>query len=220
LVEARHERAGGVPLVPPSIVRHRSMRRGLALASPFFTGFGGFMFVYAVATQSDLHWTPERAGLALAPLAATFLVASLLTSRLVARHGRQVLTVGGVLQGLGLAVLVATVAATWPQVSAYALIPGMAIAGFGQGLIISPLFGVVLSEVPVASAGIGSGVLSTTQQTSLALGTGLLGTLFLSLTSTYDARVGLIVILLLNIGIAGVVTMLSTRLPDPRVQGV
>src|SRR6185437_10646479 len=37
------EERGGVPLVPISLLRLPSMRRGLLLAVPFFTGFGGFM---------------------------------------------------------------------------------------------------------------------------------------------------------------------------------
>ena len=47
----------------------------------------------------------------------------------------------------------------------------------------SPLFGVVLSEVPAAVAGRGSGVLTTTQQTALALGVATLGSLFLALAA-------------------------------------
>ena len=45
------------------------------------------------------------------------------------------------------------------------------------------LIRVVLSEVPVAEAGVGSGVLTTTQQVSLAIGVATLGTLFVSLAS-------------------------------------
>jgi hypothetical protein len=47
----------------------------------------------------------------------------------------------------------------------------------------SPLFGVVLSEVPPPVAGVGSGVLTTTQQTALALGVATLGSLFLALAA-------------------------------------
>jgi hypothetical protein len=57
----------------------------------------------------------------------------------------------------------------------------LAITGFGQGLVMPPLIRVVLSEVPVAQAGAGSGVLTTTQQVSLAVGVASLGTLFISL---------------------------------------
>jgi hypothetical protein len=56
--------------------------------------------------------------------------------------------------------------------------------GFGQGLLMPALIRVVLSEVPVSDAGVGSGVLTTTQQLSLAIGVATLGTLFVSLAQS------------------------------------
>jgi hypothetical protein len=43
------------------------------------------------------------------------------------------------------------------------------------------LIRVVLSAVPITEAGVGSGVFTTTQQVSLAIGVATLGTLFVSL---------------------------------------
>jgi EmrB/QacA subfamily drug resistance transporter len=179
--EARTERAGRVPLVPPSLLRHRSMRRGLLLALPFFAGFGAFMFCYALLVQEGLHASALTAGLGLVPMAVTFLFASLSTSRLLARFGAKVLAAGGLLQAVGLVILGVTVYLGWPHVAVAELAPGLAVAGLGQGLVMSPLFGVVLSEVPPAVAGAGAGVLTTTQQTALALGVATLGSLFLAL---------------------------------------
>ena len=179
--EVRAERAGRTPLVPPSLMAHRTMRRGLLLALPFFAGFGAFMFCYALLVQDGLHATALTAGLGLVPMAATFLLASLSTTRLLARFGAKVLTAGAALQGAGLIVLAVTVWLGWPHLAVLALAPGLAIAGLGQGLVMSPLFGTVLSQVPPSSAGAGSGVLTTTQQTALALGVATLGSLFLAL---------------------------------------
>jgi EmrB/QacA subfamily drug resistance transporter len=182
VAQERHlERRGGSPLVPPSILQHASMRRGLALAVPFFATFGAFMFVYALFVQGILGFSPLRAGLALAPMAVVFLAASLATTRLVARYGRAVIGAGGLLQLAGLLVLVASLMAWFPHVSILDLAPGFAIMGAGQGLVMSPLFRVVLSDVPVESAGAGSGVLTTTQQTALALGVATIGSAFVSL---------------------------------------
>jgi MFS family permease len=194
------------------------MRRGLAISIPFFTGFGGFLFVYAVAMQTFLDWSPVRAGLAIAPLAVAFLIASLLTTRLLARFGRRVMTVGGGLLFTGLVVMAAVAGSSWPEVSALQLIPAMLLVGFGQGLIASPMFGVILSEVPVASAGVASGVLSTTQQISLALGTGLMGTLYASVSSpgSLGAGDGFAALVAVDALLAVVITVLTTRLPDPR----
>jgi EmrB/QacA subfamily drug resistance transporter len=180
-VERRVERRGRTPLVPPSLVRHPTMQRGLLLAMPFFAGFGAFMFCYALLVQDGLHASALTAGLGLAPMAAAFLLASLSTSRLLARYGPKVLAAGGLLQALGLVALAVTVWQGWPHLAVIDLSPGLIIAGFGQGLLMSPLFGVVLSQVPAAAAGAGSGVLTTTQQTALALGVATLGSLFLAL---------------------------------------
>ena len=57
------------------------------------------------------------------------------------------------------------------------------VMGFGQGLTMPSLIRVVLSEVPIESAGAGSGVFTTMQQLSLAVGVASLGTLFISLSA-------------------------------------
>jgi EmrB/QacA subfamily drug resistance transporter len=181
VTERQLEMRGRMPLVPPSVLRHRSMRRGLLLAAPFFAGFGTFMFVYALVVQDRLGFSPLLAGIALVPLAATFLIASLALPRLMARYGRTVITAGAILQLIGLVLLVATLEAAWPSVGAVELAGALAVMGFGQGLVMAPLIRVVLSEVPIAEAGVGSGVLTTTQQVSLAVGVATLGTLFLTL---------------------------------------
>lgn len=181
-VERGLERRGGSPLVPPSVLRHASMRRGLGLAAPFFATFGAFMFVYTLVVQGTLGFSPIRAGLALTPMALAFLATSLATTPLVARYGRSVIGAGALIQLAGLVMVIATVVAFWPHLTVLVLAPGLAVMGAGQGLIMSPLIRVVLSEVPVESAGAGSGVLTTTQQTSLALGVAIIGSAYISLS--------------------------------------
>ena len=216
-LEVRAERAGRTPLVPPSLLQHRSMRRGLLLALPFFAGFGAFMFSYALLVQEGLHASALTAGLGLVPMAATFLFASLSTSRLLAAYGAKVLAAGGLLQAAGLLILGVTVYLGWPDLSVAALAPGLAVAGLGQGLVMSPLFGVVLSDVPPAVAGAGSGVLTTTQQTALALGVATLGSLFLALTGDgTGVNTAFIVVLAVQIVVAMGVAAGARRLPGWR----
>jgi MFS family permease len=183
VVERRLELAGRHPIVPPSLMRLPGMRRGLVLAVPFFAGFGAFMFVSALTLQRGLSFNPLRSGLALVPMAVAFLLASLSTARLVARYGRRVLAAGGLLQAVGLAGLALTLLADWPNVDPLDLAPAMIVAGVGQGFIMPLLFSFVLAGVPAARAGVGSGILTTTQQTALALGVATLGGLFLSLSA-------------------------------------
>ncbi len=213
LVERAGERRGGDPLLPPSLLGNHAMRSGLRVALPFFAGFGGFMFVMAVALQQGLGLGPVRAGTALAPMAIAFFAASLVAPRLVTRYGRLVVTVGLVVQGAGVLAVVGTVLAGWPHLGPLGLAPSMALLGFGQGMALSTLFRIVLSEVPAERAGVGGGVLVTTQQSSLALGVATLGTLFLSLADGSGFRDALLVTLLVQVAAIAASVVLSTRLP-------
>jgi MFS family permease len=163
--------------------------------------------------QQGLAFGPVAAGTALAPMAIAFLIASLLAPRLVTRYGRYVVTVGLAVQGIGLLALVGTALAFWSQLGPLGLAPAMAVLGFGQGMAMSTLFRIVLSEVPTERAGVGGGVMVTAQQSSLALGVATLGTLFLSLATTHGFRTALITALLIQLTAVALSVALSTRLP-------
>ncbi|WBO66472.1 MFS transporter [Streptomyces camelliae] len=212
-VERRADRAGRTPLVPPSLLALVSLRRGLLLILPFSIGFSGFMFVIALALQEGARLGPVPAGLALAPMAVAFLFVSLAGPRLIARHGTRVITVGSAVQGVGVLLIVLTVWRDWPHLGFVSLLPGVAVAGAGQALQLPNVMRIVLSEVPSARAGVGSGVMVTTQQSSLALGVATLGTLFLTLVPHQGMRDALVTTLLVQL--AGVVLtgLLSLRLP-------
>jgi MFS family permease len=180
LTERRIESRGGVPLVPLSLLRLPSLARGLLITLPLYAGFGGFMFVYTVMAQTGLRLAAVKAGLVISPMAVMLLAVSLAAPRLVRRLDRGVITLGAGIQIIGLLSVGTVVKVQWPNVSLIGIALSMAVAGIGQGMMASPLFGVVLSHVPPASAGAGSGVLSTTQQAALALGVATLGNLFLT----------------------------------------
>jgi EmrB/QacA subfamily drug resistance transporter len=210
--ERRVEAAGRMPLVPLSLLRTPSMRKGLTVGLPFFTGFGGFMFVYALALQDGAHLSALDTGIILVPMALGFLSASLSTARLLARFGRRVLAAGALIQAVGLVGLALGVAATWPHLDGWVLLPGMVVTGIGQGLLMGPIFGVVLADVPAHLAGAGSGVTATMQQSSLALGVATVGSVYLTLTADVGALRASEWILVGLVGLALVVAALSRRL--------
>ncbi|MFH8887784.1 MFS transporter [Streptomyces sp. NPDC017949] len=213
LTERRADRLGRTPLVPPSLLRLDSLRRGLVMVVPFSIGFSGFMFVMAVALQQGLAMGPVRAGLALVPMALTFFAASLAGPRLIGRFGSRVVTAGGVLQALGILLLLVELRQGWPGVGLAALAPGVAVAGLGQGLQLPVLIRMVLSDVPADRAGVGGGVMVTSQQSALALGVATLGSLFLALTASLGMRDALLLTLLVQLGLIALTTLLSLRLP-------
>jgi predicted MFS family arabinose efflux permease len=213
-VEARADRLGRTPLVPPSLLRLVSLRRGLPLLLPFCIGFGGLMFVLAIALQQGLRMSAVMAGLALAPFAVAFFLASLAGPRMVGRYGAaRVVMSGSLLQFVGGALLLLTFWHYWPHLNAGGLAPALVITGFAQGFQLPVLFRIVLSDVPHERAGVGSGVMTTTQQSALALGVATLGSLFLALTGPWGMRDALLVTLLAWLAAIALTAALSVRLP-------
>lgn len=94
----------------------------------------------------------------------------------------------------------------------------MLLCGLGQGLAMTTVFRIVLSKVPPEIAGVGSGMLTTSQQAAMALGVATLGTLFASVGA---GPLGMKGAFALVIGIQAVLTVgvitVARRLPDPRV---
>ncbi|NKI45508.1 MFS transporter [Streptomyces physcomitrii] len=212
-VERRADRLGRTPLVPPSLFRLVALRRGLVMLVPFSIGFSGFMFVIAVALQEGAELGPVQAGLALAPMAVVFFFTSLAGPRLVTRYGTRVVTAGGLIQALGVGLLALAALSQWPDLDLLTLLPGAAVAGMGQALQLPVLFRVILAEVPAARAGVGSGVMITTQQSALSLGVATLGSLFLSLIPGMGMRDALLVTLGAQLAGIALTVGLSLRLP-------
>jgi MFS family permease len=197
------------------------MRAGLVIAALFFAGFAAFMFVSAIALQTGAHLSPLGSGMALAPLALAFFATSLFTARLTERYGRSVVAAGALIQSVGLISVAATLHSAWPHVDAVVLAPSMVVAGVGQGLVVSPLFGFVLAGVPAHRAGVGSGILTTTMQSALALGVATLGSLFLSLdtANSLGMRTAFVVVIGVQAMMALLVAVAVRGLPQPgRVQ--
>jgi hypothetical protein len=110
-----------------------------------------------------------------------FFIGSIVSPRLINRFGRGALAVGGMVQALGLILLIGITVSGWPNVSLIELAPPLLVIGGGQSMLFSGLFRAVLTDVPAHLAGVGSGVLITLQQSGLALGVATLGTLYLAL---------------------------------------
>ncbi len=93
----------------------------------------------------------------------------------------------------------------------------MVLAGVGQGLVVSPLFGFVLAGVPAHRAGVGSGILTTTMQSALALGVATLGSLFLSLDAPHSLgmRSAFVAVIGVQTAMALLVAVAVRGLPQP-----
>ena len=155
------------PLVDLGLFRSKDFRRGLFVNVTLFSTISSFFFVLGLYLQTGRGDSPMIAGLTFVPLAVGNFVASLSSSALVGRYGRSTLTAGAVFQIAGLLVLLT---AARPGRPTGLLLAGVTLFGLGQGLLIPPIIGLVLSRIPVADSGAPAGVLATVQQMSGTIG--------------------------------------------------
>jgi MFS family permease len=168
---------GGMPLIDLALLSDALFLRGLAAAFFFFAANLSFYLIMTVFMQKGLSIPPLEGGLAFVPLALAFVVASR-HSGIRARHrGTKVLIEGCVIQVAGLAVL-ALVAASPITPSASVLALAMVVFGYGQGLVMAPLSGAVLSTVKPSAAGSASGMYGTIAQVANAAGVAAIGAVF------------------------------------------
>lgn len=103
---------------------------------------------------------------------------------------------GCALQIAGLAAL-ALVAFSVDAPSALLLALTMIVFGYGQGLVIAPLSGAVLSTVKPVAAGSASGMYGTTAEVGNAAGVAAIGAMFFAVEAVQSARAGFLVSLAL-----------------------
>jgi predicted MFS family arabinose efflux permease len=181
---------GGMPLIDLALLSDKPFMRGLAAAFFFFFANLSFYLVMTMYMQKALQIPPLDAGLVFVPLALTFVVASRVSGARAKYRGTLVLIEGCIVQLAGLAALVLTTAfAAAPSALMLALI--LMIFGYGQGLVMAPLSGAVLSSVKPASAGAGSGMYGTTAQIANAAGVAAIGAVFFAIESAHSAHVAL-----------------------------
>ncbi|MDA9432969.1 MFS transporter [Bradyrhizobium sp. CCBAU 51627] len=180
-------RAGGMPLIDLTLLSDAAFLRGLGATLFFFLANLSFYLVMTLFMQRGLKIAPLAAGLAFIPLALAFVVASRHSSARAKHRGTKVLIEGCALQIAGLAAL-ALVAfdIDAPRPVMLALI--MIVFGYGQGLVMAPLSGAVLSTVRPAAAGSASGMYGTVAQIGNAAGVAAIGAVFFAIETLQSAR--------------------------------
>ncbi|MEV4317550.1 DHA2 family efflux MFS transporter permease subunit [Actinocrispum sp. NPDC049592] len=144
----------------------------VTLLAAVFMSFSAFAYspFLSIWLQNGLGMKPLAAGLALLPMS----VASFLVSSTVGRHLHSIparFTIGFGLLGIGVGALLLHTGSSW-----VAVLPGLAVAGLGVGVIGQALPGSMMATVPQNRAGMASGALNTFRQLGFALGVAVLGT--------------------------------------------
>ncbi|RXH21533.1 ATP-binding protein [Bradyrhizobium nanningense] len=185
-------RAGGMPLIDLTLLADAAFLRGLVAALFFFLANLSFYLVMTLLMQRGLKIPPLTAGMAFLPLALAFVVASRHSGARARHRGSRVLIEGCAIQIVGLAALALVagfVDAPTPILLAFTMI----IFGYGQGLVMAPLSGAVLSTVKPVAAGSASGVYGTIAQIGNAAGVAAIGAVYFAVEALQSTRAGFLV---------------------------
>jgi MFS family permease len=156
------------------LFRVRSFSIGSMTAMTFAVVPPSFFFVLALYLQQGRGYTALFSGTVFAAVGAGYFAAMLAAEQLAQRWGHQVLAAGALVVGAGCVVLADLAHAG----SAWTLAPGLALTGFGIGLVLVPVSAMALAGVHPEHAGAAAGILATAQQIGGALGVALIGTVF------------------------------------------
>ncbi|NUR05820.1 MAG: MFS transporter [Nocardioidaceae bacterium] len=172
-------------LVSQAVQEHPMFDLGL-LRKPTFTGgliaaFGVSASIFSLLTflviyvQNVLGYSAVETGVRFLYLSGASFVAAAVAGRLTEKVPvKWLIGPGFLVLGVGLLLMLGIQDdSSWTH-----LIPGMVVSGVGIGLINPPLASTAVGVVPVARAGMASGVNSTLRQVGIATGIAALGSLF------------------------------------------
>jgi EmrB/QacA subfamily drug resistance transporter len=183
-LEAAVCRRGRDPLINPALLLDRPFTTGLGATFSLYMGFTSFLLSLSLLLQNGLGFPAQQAGFTSGPLAVAFLISSRLAVRLSALNAIGVVMAGCAILSIALAGLGAMLF-LMPHPTVLALALPLAVYGFGQGFVISPLLNIVLAKVKKAPAGAASGVLMTVQQIAGAAGIAVVGTVYFTVSAAY-----------------------------------
>jgi len=187
--QKRKEEKDGSPLIPPILFKVKSFITGLLVNLIFEAAMLGFFLPMTLLLQVGLGYSVIVAALTGIPTAVGIgLSIAIFGQKLIPKLGRYALTVGTVVMATGVTILYLVVKHFGLDSNPWEIMPGLLVTGLGMGLVMSPIFAVVLTDVDPKHAGSASGVLNALQQLGGAVGIALIGVIFFGqLTQHSDA---------------------------------
>lgn len=169
------ESRGASPMMPLGLFRLRTMRTANLSAVLVFGTFSAMFFFVSIFMQHVFGYSPLRAGLAYVPLAVCVAAGAGLASTLITKTAaRPVLITGLVITVAGLLLLWrAPVNGSYPA----DLLPAFLLTGTGCGMALVTLQVAAFAGVTGEQAGIGAGLINTSQETGGALGLAIVATI-------------------------------------------
>lgn len=203
-------------LFPPQILYDRYFVTGITITLLYQLATASLLLATALVLQNGLHLSPLHTALMHIPFAlGAALSIAVAGRRLVARLGRNITSVGVLVQLTALALMGLGAGFAPSPLNLLLLGAGFGLCGCGMGLVSAPLPAFAMAQVPVTHAGAASGLFRTGQQFGAALGMTTFGGYYLSQTTAEPQSWpnAFMTLLLLNGLVLCVIARLSRRLP-------
>lgn len=168
------ESRGASPMVPPRIFRLKTVRIANVSAVLIFGTFGALFFFASIFMQQVYGYSPLKAGIAYVPLAVCVAVGAGIGSAATTRMAAKPALVAG------LAITIAGLLLLWraPAGGGYAvdLLPAFVALGLGCGMCFVTLQIAAFVGIGEEEAGVGAGLINTSQEAGSALGLAVVAT--------------------------------------------
>jgi EmrB/QacA subfamily drug resistance transporter len=162
------------PVLDPRFFRSVPFAGSVVTAISAFAALGGFLFLATLYLQDVRDLSPLDAGLHMLPMAVAMAVAAVGSSRILARWGGRLPTMGA---GAALAAGGILLAGMTASSSTVSLIIAFAVFGIGSGMVNAPITQAAVSGMPFSQAGVASGIASTSRQIGTSLGVAITGSI-------------------------------------------
>ena len=160
------------PLMPLRLFRNRSLVAGLLLTFIYMGTFGALPYFETVLFQNVYGYTALQTGLAFIVPSLAIFTGTQLGGRLSTNFSSRTTLVFG--SGIGIIGVIAMALATYVDAGYTVIVPGLIIAGLGQGIVWTAMWIVAASGVAHEEQGVASGMASTTLNVGNAIGLALL----------------------------------------------
>ncbi|WDO12409.1 MFS transporter [Flavobacterium sp. WW92] len=174
--QRRRQNKGKLSLIDVRVFKHRDFTIGLFASVFYFMVQDSYFLINVVLLQNGFGINSFDTGLYFVFQGVGYVIASLLSIRLITLYGKFVLIFGVMLMVFSLIFhlwLLDGSAATRPFLPLVFF-----VYGIGCGTVLPSLLTVSLRNLPSSFAGMASGTYSTFQQTAIALGVGIVGGIF------------------------------------------
>ena len=181
-----------------------------------FLVFGGYLFAFALAMQEGNSMSALESGMSMAPMALGQFLSAMRAPQIIKRYGIRSIQIGGLAQATGIAAVMLPVILFWPYSEFYHVAAGMFLIGIGNGLYVPSTYRTILSTIPDHKIGLGSGLITTVQQSALAVGVAALGAVFMGISASVSMGTGFLGVGTIFLAVALSYTVLGARVADRR----